>query len=61
MSKKEFDSIGLCKKNKSVEELVKEADKFGIHPGILAMIWGQMFKITEKFMEIDKRLSALEK
>lgn len=61
MSSKEFDSIGLVKKNMKLDEMVEEADKLNVHPGILAMIYGHMFKITEKFLEIEKRLSALEK
>ena len=61
ISNKEFNSIGLCKKNESVNDLMKEAAKLGIHPGVLAMIWQKMSTITEKFLEIEGRLSVLEK
>jgi len=61
MSSKEFDSIGLVKKNMKLDELVEKAEKLGVHSGLLAMLYSQMSKITEKFLEIEKRLSALEK
>jgi len=60
-SSKEYDSIGLVKKNMGIDELVKKADELNVHSGLLAMIYGYLFKITEKFLEIDKRLTELEK
>jgi len=60
-TKKEFDSIGLMKKNMGVDEIVEMADNLGVHAGLLAMFFAKMIKITEKFLEIEKRLSALEK
>lgn len=60
-SSKEFASIGLVEKNMKVDEMIEEAEKLGVHSGLLAMIYSRMFKITEKFLEIEKRLAAVEK
>ena len=59
-SSKDFDSIGLMKKNMMVDELLEMADKMNIHPGFLATFYEKILKITEKFLEIEKKLSALE-
>jgi len=61
MSSKEFDSIGLIKKGMSVNELYKEAGELNVHPSFLLEHYKQMVKITEKFLEIEKRLSLLKK
>ena len=60
MSSKEFNAIGLVKKNMGVGEIVEMADKLGVHAGLLALFFARMLKITEKFLEIEKRLAALE-
>lgn len=60
-SSKEFDSIGLVKKHMGLTEMIEEANKLGVHSGLLAMIYGHLFKITRKFLEIEKRITALEK
>jgi len=44
-----------------VDELIKKADELNVHSGLLVMIYDYLFKITEKFLEIDKRLTELEK
>jgi len=61
MSSKEFDSIGLIKKGISPNELFKKAGELYVHPHFLLEHYKQMIKITEKFLEIEKRLFEIEK
>jgi len=60
-SSKEFDSIGLMKKDMTVDDMAKEADLIDVPIRLIAMIYSKMLKITERFLEIDNRLSTLEK
>lgn len=60
MSSKEFNAIGLVKKNMKLNDLVEQADKLDIPVTLSVMIFEKMYKITEKFLEIENRLTEVE-